>query len=87
VAFVAAALAVFAIYFLKKLILRVENLEVARENRFALPVEHATPTPALEVPTAMDVVGAWALEEEKAGRSVSDEIMTLQRRMRLEAGL
>jgi hypothetical protein len=35
----------------------------------------------------MDVVGAWALEEEKAGRSVSDEIMTLQRRMRLEAGL
>lgn len=50
------------------------------EYRYAQPADTLDTYPAV-VSTAEDVVGAWALEQERLGMRVSDEEMAIQRRM------
>ena len=82
VALCATALAVFAIYSLKKQIQRISALETRvmppDAARFVAPMYDSAP---VEVPFGLDDVGAWALEQARRGIEVSDEEMAVQRRM------
>lgn len=84
VALFAAALAVWAHYSLNSLRKRVLSLSSPDLSRFSPPVEDIKSVFLPEIESEMDVVGAWALEEERAGRPVSLETMQMQRRMWLE---
>jgi len=86
---VSTALAVRVTIFLykaEKRLFCLENPELPlNPGRFATSPEVVESVFLPETVSEMDVVGAWALEEERAGRPVSLETMQMQRRMWLEA--
>lgn len=89
VALLAAALAAYVFRFLNEVKSKIDRLE--HPELPPVPLRFA-PNPDMiqsvflpETVPEMDVVGAWALEEERAGRSVSLEEMRIQRQMWLEA--
>ena len=84
------ALAVIRLYFLlkaaEKRLFKLEHPDVPpNPTRFAPAPEAIQSVFLPETVPEMDVVGAWALEEERAGRPVSEETLVMQRRMWLEA--
>ena len=77
-----AALAVVFWHFYRTLDAKIAALlaRPVEEYRYAQPADTLDTYPAI-VSTSEDVVGAWALEQERLGFHVSDEEMATQRRM------
>jgi hypothetical protein len=88
-ALVAVILAAWSLRSLKSVQSRILALEnpatVPLPARYSAPVEQIQTTFLPELDSDLDVVGAWAVEEERAGRTVSSEQIQVQRRMWLEA--
>ena len=90
ISLVVLVLSVFTYLVIQRLALRITALEAQPKVdgfRFALPPEQVSPISFEDVPEGLDVTGAWALEQQRAGIHVSDKDIEMFRQMRMAEGL
>lgn len=73
----------------KALEARVDELELEDKHLYRLKYASSAEVSPVDEPVGSDVdlVGAWAMEMERSGERVTDDIIAMQRRLWRESGL